>query len=64
MAPTLRTGGPCPKHVGDHSIPVVYYLDDEPCYGCHPELVGVSPTAPAYVQAVEAVRHEWAAVAS
>jgi hypothetical protein len=51
--------GPCPRHINDIRIPVVYYLDPEPCYGCHPELLRAKPDTAAWKAAVEQTRKTW-----
>ena len=50
--------GPCPRHVNDTSLPVIYYLDPEPCYGCHPELKD-KPDTVAWRTAVAETRAAW-----
>ena len=53
--------GPCPRHINDQSFPVVYYLDPEPCYGCHPEFLkaGAKPDTAAWKKAVAQTRKLW-----
>lgn len=53
--------GPCPTHITG-SVPVRFYLDPEPCYGCHPELLEVADprtVSAAWAGAIAETRTAW-----
>lgn len=51
--PRIHRAGPCPKHP---NATVRYYLDAEPCFGCHPELLDAKASDPACLRPASSPR--------